>query len=103
MKRMNFKDWWNFVGTKKVTEVLEVAGCRLAYARQFRIGMKSPGRETAIAIIDAARRVTPGWEPDLELMLRGVPRSGKGSQLIMPSAEFLKSTAGKAPAKRVRK
>lgn len=103
MNPLNFRDWWNEIGTKKLTEVLEAADCRLAYARQFRLGLKSPGKETALAILDAARQITPGWEPDLELMLRGVPRSGKGSALLKPSPAFLKSAAGKAPAKQVRK
>jgi hypothetical protein len=91
MAALNFKDYWDAIGSDEMAKVLSKAGIKLQYARQFRIGVKVPGRLSALALIDAARKVTPGWEPDLELMLRGVDRSGATGPKIMPSAEFARS------------
>ena len=88
-KPMNFREWWDAVGTDMVKMVCEEAGCSMNYVRQFRVGVKSPGKVTAMKLRDAARSMTPGWEPDLELMLLGVPPSGTGSLKIKPSKAFL--------------
>jgi len=91
MNTLNFRDYWDVIGTDEMMKVLARAGCKLQYARQFRIGVKIPGRVTAMSILDAARQETPGWEPDLELMLRGVDRAIIPGSKIRPSKEFLKT------------
>ena len=91
IKRLNFKDWWDHVGTVNVLAVLAHAKVKLPYARQMRYGAKVPGEFTARRLILAAITITPGWVPDYSLMRSGVEASGKHGGAIPPSAEFLRS------------
>ena len=89
-KALNLREYWDCVGTENVRQIIFNIDSSMAYARLIKYGMKKPGNGFALAFIDAARAITPGFEPDLELMLRGVPRSGlAGGKTIPPSPEFL--------------
>lgn len=89
---MNLREYWDAVGTENIRKIVHALGSSMAYARLLRYGSKVAGRKFALDFIAHARRITPGWEPDLELMLRGTPKpsSGRG-KIIQPSAEFLAS------------
>ena len=86
---LSFDAYWHCIGTDRMLEVLDAAGVELKYARQIKTGLKTPGRSTALLLLDAARKLTPGYVPDLELMLRGVPRDKAKPRKIAPSAAFL--------------
>ena len=91
MKRsppFSLSDYWHVVGTDNVASVLKAAKVELKYARQIKTGLKRPGGKTALALLDAARKVTPGYEPNLELMIRGASRVGQRARKIMASPEF---------------
>lgn len=88
---MNLRQYWDFVGTENIRKIIFAIDSSMAYVRLMKYGLKRPGNIFALRFIDAAREITPGVEPDLEMMLRGVPRSGSGvSKLIQPSPEFLR-------------
>jgi len=74
---MNFRQWWDAVGTANVQKVVDEVGSSIRYFRHLRYGIKRPGREFSLRILAAARKHTAPFEPDLELMLQGVPRAGK--------------------------
>jgi hypothetical protein len=76
---VNFRQWWDQVGTDNVQKVVLHTGSSFDYFKLLRYGIKKPGRDLALRIIEAARRVEPSCLPDLELLLRGVPRAGTGS------------------------
>lgn len=93
-KPMNLRDYWDCVGTENVKKIISAIDSSMAYARLIKYGLKKPGTAFSLAFIDAARDITPGFEPDLELMLRGVPRSGVSrGKTIPPSPEFLAAQA----------
>lgn len=89
-KPMNLREYWDCVGTENVRTIIFAIGTSMAYSRLLKYGLKKPGTQFSLAFIDAAREITPGFEPDLELMLRGVPRSGVSrGKVTPPSPEFL--------------
>lgn len=91
---MNLREFWDCVGTENVKTIIFAIGSSMAYARLIKYGLKRPGPLFSLAFIDAAREITPGFEPDLEMMLRGVPRSGASrGKTIPPSPEFLAAQA----------
>lgn len=93
-KPMNLREYWDCVGTENVKKIILGIGSSMAYARLIKYGLKRPGTSFSLSFIDAARQITPGFEPDLELMLRGVPRSGVSrGKTIPPSPEFLAAQA----------
>lgn len=89
---LSLNDYWHTVGTVIVLRVLAAARppIDIKYARQIKTGLKKPGANTALALVEAARRITPGLEPDLELMLRPA-RVPTRSRRIEPSAAFVRS------------
>jgi hypothetical protein len=91
-KPMNLREYWDTVGTANVREIILKLDSSMPYARLLKYGIKKPGHVYALRFIDAAREITPGFEPDLELMLRGAPRANSGTgKMTPPSAEFLKA------------
>ena len=91
-KPLNLREYWDTVGTENVKKIIFALDSSMPYARLLKYGIKKPGHVYALRFIDVAREVTPGFEPDLELLLRGVPRAGSSSgKLIPPSPEFLKA------------
>ncbi len=93
--KLTFAAYWHAVGSDNIARVTEAAGVKSKYAQQIKLALKTPGRDTALALIDAARQVTPGWEPDLELMLRQERRQPTRRRKIEPSPAFLRSAAKK--------
>ena len=92
---LNLREYWDTVGTENVRSIISCIGSSMAYARLLRYGLKKPGSKFCLQFIETARDVTPGWEPDLELMLRGAPRATAGRvRTIPPSAKFLAAQAG---------
>lgn len=88
MKRpMNFRQWWDEVGTTNVEKVAANIGSSMAYFRRMKYGDRKPSIEYAEKIISAAKRVTPGFEPDLRLLLKGVPKAERLPGA--PSPEFV--------------
>lgn len=91
-KPMNLREYWDCVGTENVRKIIYALGSSMPYARLLKYGIKKPGHVYALRFIDVARELTPGFEPDLELMLRGVPRANSGTgKMTPPSAEFIKA------------
>jgi hypothetical protein len=95
-KPLNLREYWDTVGTENVKTIIFGIGSSMAYARLIKYGLKKPGTDFALRFIDAAREITPGFEPDLELMLRGVPRNANSrGKTIPPSPEFLAAQAAR--------
>jgi hypothetical protein len=94
-KRVNFRQWWDEVGTENAMKVADRVTTR-GYFKAFKYGMKKPGADMALAIIEAAREITPACVPDLELLIRGVPKAGTGGVLVPspPSPGFVKAMQG---------
>lgn len=93
-KRLNFREYWDAVGTENIKKIIDEIGSSMGHFRALRYGIKKPGRAQALKILEAARKHTAPYEPDLELLLQGVPRAGLGpSRAIAPSPEYLKARA----------
>lgn len=91
-KPLNLREYWDTVGTANVRQIIERLESSMPYARLLKYGIKRPGHIYALRFIDAARELTPGFEPDLELMLRGVPRAKSVTgKMIPPSPEFVRA------------
>jgi hypothetical protein len=101
-KKLNLREYWDAVGTENMQKIINDVGSSMAYFRMLRYGVKRPGSDMALTIIESARKHTPTYEPDLELLLRGVPRAGSNPvRQLPPSPEFLraqKRLANKEPA-----
>ena len=94
MRKMNLRQYWDCVGTENIRLVTERTGSSMAYMRLLKYGIKKPGAGISLKLIEAARELTPGFEPDMELLLRGSPRADNSTargRTIPPSAEFLAS------------
>lgn len=76
MQKMNFREYWDAVGTENIHKIVAEVGSSIRYFRAMRYGIKRPGRDQALRILEAARKHTAPYEPNLELLLAGVPRSG---------------------------
>lgn len=102
--KLTFAAYWHAIGSDNAALVATAAGVKAKYAQQIKLALKTPGKDTALALIDAARKLTPGWEPDLELMLRQERREPTRRRKIEPSAAFLRSAAKKklTPAKKAK-
>lgn len=97
---MNFRQWWDKVGTASVQVIADELGTTISYLRQLRYGSKKPSGQYAERIISLAEKHTPGFVPDLRLMIKGVPRANAGSdRTIAPSPEFVAAMAKRKPAK----
>lgn len=92
---MNLREYWDHVGTANMMKIIEEVGSSYLHFRGLKYGMKRPSATMALAIIDAAKKHTPGWQPDLELLVRGVPAPGlkKRGRITPPSEEFLRDQA----------
>jgi len=93
-KKLTLREWWDEVGTENVTKVAEHAGTNIAYLRLLRYRIKRPGYDLAIRLIEAAKLLTPRFEPSLELLMQPVPKREPDpnySPAIQPSAAFTKA------------
>lgn len=95
MRKLNFKDYWDTVGTSNMAHVLKLSAVKMKYAHQIRCGAKIPGEDLCLRVIAAAAKVTPGFAPDLGLMRRGVEPTGRRSLKIQPSAAFVRASRRK--------
>jgi hypothetical protein len=96
-RRMNFKQWWDTVGTVNVMRVAARLNTSVAYLKHLRYGTKVPSDDYAERIIAAAQAVTPGFAPDPVLLRNGVKRVGRVNR-IEPAPEVV--AAQKAARKR---
>jgi hypothetical protein len=95
-KPLNLREYWDTVGTENVKQIVFAIGSSMAYARLIKYGLKKPGPDFSLRFIETAREITPGFAPDLELMLRGVPRNANSrGKTIPPSPEFLAAQAAR--------
>jgi hypothetical protein len=91
-KPLNFREYWDAVGTENVEKIITELGSSLKYFRLMRYGIKKPGGPQALRIIEAARRHTAPYEPDLELLLAGVPRAGHNpARQLPPATEYVRA------------
>ena len=97
-KPMSFSEYWEYIGTENVKLIIEMCESSIGYFRLIKYGYKKPGGILAIKIIRAARAITPGIEPDLELMLSAEPRPvgvkiDKKDRTYRPHPRFLEQMA----------
>lgn len=88
--------WWHAVGTANVAAVVRDLGTSLPYMRAITYRRhKRPGYDFALRIVAAAEKITPGFAPDLGLMmmpLAALPADRqRGGSLIPPSPAFLRA------------
>lgn len=100
-KRLTFKEWWDHVGTENVQTVCEKLGTSMAYMRQLKCRAKRPGYDRATAIIQLAKEITPGFAPDVDLLMQPLPARDQKpkKQAKQPSPEFLRAQARRAKAR----
>lgn len=100
---LSFRQWWDHVGTENAIRVAEELGTSLAYFRFIRYGLKRCSEPRALAIMEAAHRLTPGFVPDFLLLTEPVKHQFKPDQNgpkqprklgIQPSREFLSAMGG---------
>lgn len=91
MKKLNFRQYWDAVGTENIKDIVAEVESSMNYFRMIRYGNAKPGSKLALKIIDAARKYTAPYEPDLELMVIGVPKSSgkRGGRTIPPTRDFI--------------
>lgn len=92
---LTLREWWDHVGTENIERVVEDLGTSMNYMRRLRYSQNMrPSGRLALRIIDAARRITPGFEPSLLLMLeppvRPEPANRPKGKKIPPSGRFLR-------------
>lgn len=91
-KPLNLREYWDAVGTDNIKKIVDELGSSLAYFRMMRYGIKRPSGPQALRIIDLARKHTAPYEPDLALLLQGVPRAGRNpAQPLPPATEFVRA------------
>lgn len=91
-KPMNLREYWDAVGTENILKIVDELGSSLKYFRMMRYGIKKPSGAQALRIIELARKHTAPYEPDLELLLSGVPRAGTNPiRQLPPATEFLRA------------
>jgi hypothetical protein len=94
-RKMDLRDYWDEVGTDVMLKIIKSCGSTLQHFRAMRYGLKKPSEDRANEIIAAARKFSPGWEPDFEKLMAGVQREEhavpKRTLKIMPSKTFLSS------------
>ena len=91
-KPMNLREYWDAVGTENIEKIISELGSSLKYFRLMRYGIKRPSGAQALRIIELARKHTAPYEPDLELLITGVPRAGRNpAGRLQPTSEFIKA------------
>lgn len=102
---MDFRTYWNTVGTDNVEKVCNTVGSTMGYFKLLKCGAKKPSGDLAMRIVKAAGRHTPGFSPALELLIAGVPkskqrRSPSGGLRTPPSPDFLAAQAARRQQRR---
>lgn len=99
--KLTFKNWWDHVGTENVQAVCSKLKTSMAYMRQLRYRTKRPSYDRATAIIGLAKEITPGFVPDMDLLMEPLParESRPRKQVKPPSPEFLRAQARRAKAR----
>lgn len=91
-KPLNFREYWDAVGTENVMKIIDELGSSLKYFRMIRYGIKRPGGPQALKIVELARKHTAPFEPDLALLLAGVPRAGHNPvRQLAPGTEYIRA------------
>ena len=95
-KAMTIREWWDEVGTENVMAITESVGTTFAYMRLLRYRAKRPGSDLALQIIAACEKLTPGFAPDLVLMIQPIKKNNNPNYtaVIQPSKAFLSAMSG---------
>ena len=93
---MSLRTWWDEVGTANALNVAEAAACTESYFRVLKYSLKRPGYDLALRIIEAAHRLTPGFVPDLAVLMLPVAVASAKADKSLPSAAFMKAQAARA-------
>lgn len=91
---LTLRQWWDEVGTENVKLVADSLGSSMKYFKFLRYRAKRPGYNRALAIIQAANRFTPGFAPNLTLMMEPIPSRQPNPEhtlVLQPSKAFLKA------------
>lgn len=101
-KKLNLREYWDEVGTENMMKIIKGCKSSLRYFRAMRYGLKRCSEERAEKIVALAKKHTPGFAPDVELLIAGVPRDVEhkqprrhnmpGERYILPSKRFMAST-----------
>lgn len=91
-KPMNLREYWDAVGTENIEKIVNELGSSIQYFRMMRYGIKKPGGAQALRIVELARKHTAPYEPDLALLLAGVPRAGHNpARQLPPANDYLRA------------
>lgn len=100
--QVSLYDWWQQVGTDNVEKVARVMKTSIGYLRALNYRLKRPSYPFAERLCATAQKVTPGFTPSIDELMRPLPAKRKatgrsrGGPRIAPSAEFLASRPLKA-------
>lgn len=94
-QKLTLKEWWDHVGTENVKALCAKLNTSMAYMRQLKYRTKRPGYDRAVEIVTLAKDITPGFEPDIDLLMLPLPVRDQKSrrQMKPPSPEFLRAQA----------
>lgn len=95
-KALNIREYWDIVGTDIIDKIIDQIGSSKAVFRQMRYGLKRCSEERADLIIEAARKYSPGFEPNRKKLIKGAPIVGVQAK-IHPSKGFLASRKSNRP------
>lgn len=94
LKNLSLRAWWDEVGTDNVKKLAAELDISISYMRLLRYRLKRSSPDRAFAIIEAAKRLTPGFVPDLEQLIAPLPNKTPNpnyTAVIQPSKAFLAS------------
>ena len=99
--KLTLREYWDHVGTANMMKVIDEVGSSFGHFRSLKYGIKRPGAIMAISIIEAAKKITPGWAPDLEAMVRGAPTPAlkRRGRTTPPSEDYIRSLSRRTKKK----
>lgn len=68
--RLTLREWCALVGADNALRVAQAAGTTKLYLRQLAMRHKVPSYKLAKTLVQLSEQMTPGFSPDLELMLQ---------------------------------
>lgn len=90
--------YWHVVGTQNVEHVAWRSGTTMPYIRHLAFRRKRPSYDLARKIIESAQAVTPGFAPDLNVLMLPLdegdhPIGSPGGGMIRPSRRYTRAAA----------
>lgn len=83
-RRLTLREWCALVGTLNVGKVATRADVSMVYMKQLACRYKLPSYKLAKNLVQLSRELTPGFSPDLELMLEPLPPRSELSRWWQP-------------------